>query len=176
MSETTIDPIRVQAIWAGIAAEVDAPQPSRAERVVRRVGVPAWTLDIAPTLCAYADVPGPADARGVDLLELARMAPRRVWFEHSDLHQVGCADGEHTFIKSLVDYEQWGRERTIPKGTLELYERERDEGQLHHLSSDKAAVIYQAELDRWRASALGRRSRRGDLTPEEEAELNQLGY
>jgi arylsulfatase A-like enzyme len=144
----------------------------------RVVSAPAWTLDIAPTLCAFANIPGPTEARGVDLLGIAREAPRRVWFEHSDLHQVGCADERYTLIKTLVDYEQWGRERAIPKGTLELYDRARDAGQLHDSSGDRTAEVarYQAEIDRWRASALERRSRRGDLTPEDEAELNRLGY
>jgi arylsulfatase A-like enzyme len=163
----------------GLYAEVmQIPLLARGPGIPRaRIDVPTWSLDVAPTILTYAGLPVPAEVRGRDLVALAREsapAPRRLWFEHSDLHQAGCADGELTFIATLVDYEQWGRERRLPAGTREVYRRREDPGQTHNV--DEARDELEAALAAWRASALERSSARGALSPEDEAELNKIGY
>ncbi len=42
MNEPTIDPARLDANWRAIEIELDAPRPSRIERMLRSVGVPAY--------------------------------------------------------------------------------------------------------------------------------------
>ena len=49
---------------------------------------------------------------------------------------------------------------------------------MRNLADERAelAADYERAHAAWRAGALERRARRGELSPEEEAELNRLGY
>jgi sulfatase-like protein len=143
----------------------------------RRVSDPAWSLDLARTLCAFTGTRATPEMRGANLLELGSAPARRIWFEHSELHQVGACDSDFYVIATLVDYEQRGRDRRIPKGTLEMFERA-DSAQLREVASSRqeAASAYRALIEQWRVSALQRDSLPSELSPEAEARLKSLGY
>lgn len=47
MSIPTIDPTRIERNWQAITVELDAPAPSRLERLVRRIGFPARITRVA---------------------------------------------------------------------------------------------------------------------------------
>lgn len=47
MSSPTIDPVRLEQNWRAINAEIDAPVPTRLERVIRRLGFPAAMTRVA---------------------------------------------------------------------------------------------------------------------------------
>jgi arylsulfatase A-like enzyme len=151
------------------------------QKVGKRVAALAWSLDLPRTLLEIGGIGAPAEYRGTSLVQLAERGsqePRRLWLEHSDLHQVGACDDEYTTIYSVVDYDQWGRERRVPKDTLELYDRAADPGQTKNLASERpdAAKRYVDGMRDWQKSALDRKSQASPISPEDEARLKQLGY
>ena len=146
-----------------------------------RVTEPVWSLDLSRTLFKLAGLPIPEGVRGTDLLEFTALSSRpkrRIFFEHSDLHQVGCTDEQHSAIYTVVDYLQLGPERKIAADTLQLYDAVADPGQLHDLGSEDAAANakYRELISDWRSKALKRTTLKGHLSPEEEHRLKQLGY
>lgn len=145
-----------------------------------RVSEPVWTLDLARTLFDFGGSGVPAELRGTSLVDFVAQSPRpvrRLYFEHSDLHQVGCVDGEHSAIYTVVEYLQNGPERRIAPDTLEVYEA-KDGAQSVDVGNTQPDVgaRYRDLLRLWRESALDREHRRGVLSVEEESRLKQLGY
>jgi len=139
----------------------------------------AWTLDIAPTLLELAGLPRASGMRGTSLLKLAEgrgRGERRLWFEHAGLIQVGCRDAQYHFIASLVDYSELGPEHFIPEGARFLFDHTGDPGL--DLAAERSQAVEElvAHLARWRASALDHERLERELTPEEQAELEALGY
>ena len=154
-----------------------APVGPRGVRVPEAV----WSLDLAKTLFTIAGGETPPEVRGTDLMAFVARADRpqrRIFFEHSDLHQVGCTDQEHSAIYSVVDYLQLGPERKLPAGTLQLFDARVDPGQEHDLAeaSTETGKRYRELLRHWRESALNRANLKGALSPEDQARLEQLGY
>lgn len=145
----------------------------------RRVTARASTLDLAPTLLALGGAARDGVLRGMDLRELARSGRERtIFFEHSDRVQLGARDSEHHVIATLVDFAPWDGSTRRAQGELELYEHRGDPALLHDraAASPQAVERWRATLETWRKSALDRRGERGVLTPEDEAELEKLGY
>ncbi len=88
MTEPVVDQRRIEANWRAITIELDAPQPSRLERVLRRAGVPApvtrmvaatpalrraWYLSIVGVVVIGLGVADPTDR--TSLFALLVMAP-----------------------------------------------------------------------------------------------------
>ena len=145
----------------------------------RRVEDLAWTLDIAPTLLELAGLPRASGMRGTSLLKLAEgrgRGQRRLWFEHADLIQVGCRDAQYHFIVNLMDNSELGPEHFIPEGARFLFDHTGDPGLDLAAERPQAVEELVAHLARWRASALDHERLERELTPEEQAELEALGY
>ncbi len=146
-----------------------------------RVKQPAWSLDLSRTLFGLCSGPLPTNLRGTDLLEFAARADRpvrRIFFEHSDLVQSGCADEEHSAIYTRLEYMQLGRERKIAPGTLQLFDIKSDPGELLDIAADSPELDseYRELFKQWESSALKRERLRRELSAEDELRLKQLGY
>jgi arylsulfatase A-like enzyme len=146
-----------------------------------RIPEPVWSLDIAPTLFGIAGTKVLPEMRGTDLLEFvahSERQKRRLYFEHSDLHQIGCNDQEFSAILSVVDYEQLGPLRVVPAGTLQLFDARSDWRQERELNdgNPSASAKYRELLKLWREGALDRETLKGELDEVDEARLQQLGY
>lgn len=138
---------------------------------------PVSTLDIAETLRLRLGLGEDVSLRGEDLFG-ARDPERDIFFAHSHLQQLGTCDDDYYFIATLEDYEQLGREFRIPKGTRELFDRVQDPELTRDVSAEQPATLerYDARIRTWRDSALELQSVRRDLTEEQQAELERLGY
>jgi arylsulfatase A-like enzyme len=153
--------------------------PGRARGL--RVSEPVWSLDLARTLFGVSGAPVPSESRGVDLLEFAAgtvRPQRRIFFEHSNLAQVGAADEEHTAIYTEFEYLQFGRDRAVAADTLQLFDARSDPAQKAELREPAAELRarYRALFGEWRAGALDRSRLKDELSEDEERELRQLGY
>ncbi len=146
-----------------------------------RVKQPVWSLDLSRTLFGLCATPLPLNLRGTDLLEFATSADRpvrRIFFEHSDLVQTGCADEEHYAIYTRLEYTQLGRQRRIAPGTLQVFDVKSDPGELQDIAptSPELDAKYRELFRLWQSSALNRKNLRRELSTEDELRLKQLGY
>ncbi|HUR29585.1 MAG TPA: sulfatase [Planctomycetota bacterium] len=154
------------------------PASAKSPRGVR-VREPVWSLDLARTLFGLTGGAIPPEVRGSDLLQLTEPRPaRRIFFEHSNLEQVGCTDSEHSAIYTVVEFQQFGRDRKRAAGSLELFDCTADPAQARdvHREQPEAAKRYRTLFSEWRAHALNRTTLGCELTDEDELRLRQLGY
>ncbi len=156
---------------------VVAPGGPRGLRVKEAV----WSLDLSRTLFGLCESKPATQLRGIDLLEFAARADRpvrRIFFEHADLVQAGCADGAHSAIYTRLEYTQLGRERSIAPGTLQLFDSKSDPGELKDIAptSPELGTQYRELFKQWESSALKREPLHRELSAEDELRLKQLGY
>ena len=145
------------------------------------VAARASTLDLAPTLLGSLGLGDPSALPGIDLLEIARgRSPedRRVHFVHSALLQAGCrADHEH-YVRTLRVWDQMGPDRVLPEGHEVLFDPVGDPGLARDLAPRGGARLarIRAAVLRWvEASSTGEQVR-AEVSAEEEAQLQALGY
>lgn len=158
-----------------------------------RIDSPVSTVDLAPSLLNLLSLPS-GGLRGFDLVQMAREGAdpaRRVWFEGTLSEQVGCVDGAHHFIATLGERVRFGlgvardaqgrrvaHEQPIPGGTRQLFDRAADPALLRDLSGSAPELLksYEAELERFRASARPVRRIGRALTEADQEQLEKLGY
>ena len=92
--------------------------------------------------------------------------------------QVGSRDERYHFIATVEDYLQLGKEHFRPAGDRQLFDYRTDPRLGRDLASEDSPAERDANLDllAWKESALGRATVESDLTPEQRAELRDLGY
>lgn len=145
------------------------------------VAARASTLDLAPTLLGSLGLGDPTLLPGLDLLDIARgRSPedRRVHFVHSALLQAGCrADHEH-YVRTLRVWDQMGPGRVLPEGHEVLFDPDQDPVLTMDLAARGGPRLerVRAAVLRWvAASSTGERVQ-ADVSAEEEAQLQALGY
>ncbi len=143
----------------------------------RRISATASNLDLARTLLGVAGLPPPASMRGIDLRSLAagRAAePRRLWMEEGLTSSVASWDGQSYFVLN-----RGGRARSAGKEvSFELYDWANDPELTDDLSERSPERVEELRglFEQWQRSlATGRRIER-ELTPEDAASLEALGY
>jgi len=112
------------------------------------------TVDVAPTILRLVGLPVPAAMRGRDLLT-GGGAPRDVVSESIDRRQLMLRRGRWKLIRTVEN--AWYTEAFAPRrGTVELYDLERDPGEERNLAAAAPAVVAEltAALDAWERAAL----------------------
>ncbi len=146
------------------------------ERVSQRV----WNADVARTLVDQLGLTG-IDPMGRDLLGGAQAdgsPERRIWFVHAGLDQAGCRDEDVHYWHNLREYRQLGPQRVQPAGAHFLYEHPADPELADNLaaSQEQRAGAYQAALEQWLAENASGRRVRAQLSSEQDARLDDMGY
>jgi len=153
---------------------VRLPQRERAGRSDQRVS----TKSITPTLLAYLGLepfPGAADCE--NLLDPTSSA-QRAWFVHSDEAQVGFRDEAAYFFVNNGEYRQLGPRRVGADGRTWLFAADAEATSAADRSAQQAALAEQlrSESLEWLETVRTGQNLAHDLTPEEKAHLEALGY
>jgi arylsulfatase A-like enzyme len=151
------------------------------------------TLDIVPTLTSRLGLDPVPDARGVDLLDIARNGgdPRRpLWFEHSGLYQFSVRDANYHFMLTTEDHfpmgllreegepAHFGNYQYYPKGTCRLFPVGSESSASRDMATAEPELVetYTRALKTWQKSLSERKSMKRELSPSEVERLRQLGY
>ncbi|MBN2154012.1 MAG: arylsulfatase [Candidatus Lokiarchaeota archaeon] len=111
--------------------------------------------DVLPTFLDAAGVPTPVDLDGKSLISLVR-GEGTGWREYVDLEHFTCYDRHNCWV-GLTD----GRQKYVyfrPSGEEQLFDLERDPGELHDLARDPA---HGQALQAWRARLVAHLAPRG---------------
>lgn len=124
------------------------------------------SVDIAPTLLAYAGIPIPDSMQGQDLFSQRRRAP------HGELIFAQLRTRRYA-----LRTKEW---KYIESGAVELYDLLADPGETTNVAVDHLDKVeeFQSLIERWRKGQEGRRLQAGsvELSSDEIEELKALGY
>lgn len=162
------------------------PPPGSELATGRRIADPVSGIDVLPTLLELAGAEAPAYLLGKSLVSIAAGQgdpQRRVWFQHSNLQQVGFRDPDDYFIDTLAEGVTWlppqaSEMQSIPVGTRFLFDAHSGAADSPNRVAQESALVEQSTqtLELW-MQALGRGDvQRAELSVEQEALLRQLGY
>jgi len=143
------------------------------QRPPGRDEAPASGLDLVPTVLAAAGFPIPADLPGRPLRD-APSVPRLRTAQHADTALAADLAG-WTLVRGEI------RERGVPAGSLQLFDRARDPGELHDVAGAEPERLARLGrmLDEWLAAwppLGGAMPSAPALSPGVREEIQALGY
>jgi arylsulfatase A-like enzyme len=152
------------------------------------------TLDIAPTVLSFCGLEGIPGLHGEDLVKIATKGgdpTRRVWFEYTDLFQVGTRDSRHHFINTTKKHMSLGvfsvlndegkripDVHRIPLGTSFLYDVRKDPSLEKDISQENPKLVeaYRRLISNWYDGLIQGKVIKRTISEEEEDRLRALGY
>ncbi|MFT4537885.1 MAG: arylsulfatase [Planctomycetota bacterium] len=137
------------------------------------------TVELAGSLARYLglDPIGTGEPR---LFEGKEPDPsRRIWFSHSHKDQIGFRDSKvHFFENFNRPYGHLGKDRQQPLGMRYMFDVEDDAHSLTNVAAEREAEAaeFSSQVHQWSEVMSTGLILKKDLTPDEQKQLNALGY